>query len=171
MEPFIGQIMMFGGNFAPRGWAFCDGQLMSISQNDVLFSLLGTIYGGDGRTTFALPDLRGRTPVGFGQSAGTSEYRQGASFGHESVTLTAKEMPAHTHALQAMNTAAVSPSPNQQAVAKDGLKLYNDAQGPELDMSPAAIGNVGGGQSHYNMMPYLCVNFCIALQGIFPPRH
>jgi len=168
-EPFVGQIMLFGGNFAPRGWAFCDGQLLAINQNDALFSLLGTLYGGDGRTTFALPDLRGRTPVHMGEGPGLSERRIGSDMGEEEITLNINQMANHQHILQATTNEANSNNPTNMQLAKTVLNIYSDAT-PEVDLNTSAIGMTGGNQPHENMMPFQCINFCIALFGIYPSR-
>ncbi|MBT8216356.1 MAG: tail fiber protein [Acidimicrobiia bacterium] len=172
-EPFVGEIRMFAGNFAPRGWAFCDGQLLAVSQNDALFSLLGTIYGGDGRTTFGLPDLRGRVPIHAGTGPGLSPRRLGAKAGEESVTLTINQMPSHTHQLRASNAQASSTDPTGRSTGKADKFTYGPAASfpPPVDMNSAAITNTGGGQRHTNLMPALCVNFIIALFGIYPSRH
>ncbi|MBE9141564.1 phage tail protein [Nodosilinea sp. LEGE 07088] len=169
-EPFIGEIRMFGGNFAPRNWAFCNGQLLPISQNAALFSLLGTIYGGDGRTTFALPDLRGRTPIHFGQGPGLSQYPQGDRGGIEQVALTLAEMPIHDHALMAADVPAdqLSAANHALAVPEEG-PIYAVAQ-PNLAMAPGTVANTGNSQPHENRAPYLTVNYIIALVGIFPSR-
>jgi len=171
--PFLGQITMFGGNFAPRGWAFCDGQLLSIAQNTALFSLLGTTYGGDGRTTFGLPDLRGRLPVHAGQGPGLSNIPIGAKAGTEQVTLSATQIPSHTHALQADNNVGTTPQPANQLLAEFPQTFpvdpYNTAA-PTTPMNANAIDHTGGGQAHDNVQPFLCVNFIIALQGIYPSR-
>jgi microcystin-dependent protein len=172
-EPFVGQITMFGGNFAPRGWAFCDGQLLSIAQFTALFSLLGTIYGGDGRTTFALPDMRGRLPVHAGQGPGLPNIPIGAKAGTEKVTLTASEMPSHTHALQADDDVGTTPNPANQLLAEFAQTFPVDpysTEAPSTPMNANAIDRTGGGQAHDNVQPFLCVNFIIALQGIFPSR-
>ena len=155
-EPFIGQIEMFAGNFAPRNWAFCDGQLLAIAQNTALFSLLGTLYGGDGRVTFGLPDLRGRLPMGWGAGAGLGSRWIGERGGSEAVTLSTAELPTHAHIL----TGAVSFS----AGSSPGVYVG----GPDVD--PLQTDAAGGGQAHENLPPYLAVNFIIALQGIFPSR-
>ncbi len=169
-EPYVGEIRMFAGDFAPRGWAFCDGQLLAVSQNDALFSLLGTVYGGDGRTTFGLPDLRGRVPIHQGTGPGLSNRRIGSKAGVEEVTLTVNQLPSHTHPLQASGNLATSPNPQGQVFARAGGQAYS----PNFDPNPmnaVAISNVGGSQSHINLMPFLCVNFIIALVGIYPSRH
>jgi len=170
-EPFIGEIRMFAGNFAPRSWAFCDGQLLSISQNDALFSLLGTIYGGDGRTTFGLPDLRGRIPIHAGQGPGLSQRRLGAKSGMESVTLTNPQLPSHTHNARALNKPGDSGNPqNRIWAATSGSPEYYSAEIPDVDMANDILPAAGGSQSHSNIMPYLCVHFIIALFGIYPSR-
>ena len=169
MDPFVGEIRMFGGNFAPRGWAFCDGQLLQISQNTALFSLLGTTYGGNGTTQFALPDLRGRLPVHFGWGPGLGPRELGASMGDEAVTLTIDEMPAHRHAIS--STAAATrdtPAGNVFGSPGNGAPIYGGAANTAL--SPAANSAVGGGLPHSNLMPYLCATFIIALQGVYPAR-
>jgi len=168
--------MIFAGNFAPRGWALCNGQLMSIAQNTALFSLLGTTYGGDGRVTFGLPDLRGRAPLHFGQGPGLSNYTQGEVSGTETVTLLSTQMPAHSHVAGA-NTGAgdVAPSPTTVwAVPTDsqGAPIPSfTAQPVNTTLSPSAIQPSGGSQPHDNRSPYLVMNFCIALEGIFPSRN
>lgn len=176
-EPFVGEIRMFAGNFAPRGWAFCDGQLLAVSQNDALFSLLGTIYGGDGRTTFGLPDLRGRIPIHAGHGPGLSERRLGAKSGAENVTLTVNQLPSHSHGWQATNTLASNRapvgSPNPFGYAQPtNSDVYRDGTPGNLQgMSSSMVSNVGGSRSHTNLMPYLCIHFIIALVGIYPSRH
>jgi microcystin-dependent protein len=170
-EPFVGEIRMFAGNFAPRGWAFCDGQLLAVSQNDALFSLLGTIYGGDGRTTFGLPDLRGRIPIHAGHGPSLSERRLGSKGGEEKVTLTANQLPSHTHPIRASATGATDNNPQGQLTGESpSIQLYAQAD-TNADMASSAITNVGGSRSHTNLMPYLCVHFIIALFGIYPSRH
>jgi microcystin-dependent protein len=178
-EPFLGEIRMFGGNFAPRGWAFCNGQLLPISSNTALFSLLGTTYGGDGRTTFALPDLRGRVPMHWGQGPGLSSRSLGESSGSESVTLTSSQMPAHTHsAVATVNASARSDGSSPSgAVPADGggNNIYSSAPDGSTTMNggmvSTQIGAAGGSQPHANLQPFLCVSFIIALQGIFPSRN
>lgn len=167
-DPFIGEIKMFAGNFAPQGWALCDGQLLPIAQNAALFSLLGTTYGGDGRTTFALPDLRGRVPLHPGQGPGLSQRRLGEKSGQESVTLSEAQMPAHTHTAQARPVSAGRNDPENALLAR--RRAYDGEPAPTVTMHPDAIGSAGGGQDHENMQPYLCINFIIALQGLFPSR-
>ena len=168
MDPFIAEIVMFGGNFAPRGWAFCDGQLLPIAQNTALFSLIGTTYGGDGRTTFALPDLRGRVPVHPGNGPGLTSRTLGQKGGTETETLTANQIPPHSHLLRANSGRADSTDPSNATIAKANEDTYNE-NSADVNMK-GDTANAGGGQAHNNMQPYLCVNFIIALQGIFPSR-
>ncbi|MEM8696424.1 MAG: tail fiber protein [Pseudomonadota bacterium] len=174
-EPFVGEIRMFAGNFAPRGWAYCDGQLLAVSQNDALFSLLGTIYGGDGRTTFALPDMRGRIPIHAGRGPGLSNRRLGAKAGAENVTLTVNQLPGHTHLVQTAEQVGTEASPqgNTLARAAAGNPYFSSptAPPPEVAMAPSAITGTGGSQSHTNLMPFLCIHFIIALFGIYPSRN
>ena len=169
-EPFIGQITMFGGNFAPRGWALCDGQLLAVSANEALFSLLGTLYGGDGRTTFALPDLRGRVPIHQGDAPGLSNRPLGSKAGSERVTVGSNQLPSHSHAFQGSGDFASSPNPQGRVVAKPTtVDLYiNEAQ--TADLAGAAMENTGGSQNHTNVMPFQCINFIIALSGVYPSR-
>ncbi len=171
-EPFVGEIRMFAGNFAPRGWAFCDGQLLAVSQNDALFSLLGTIYGGDGRTTFGLPDLRGRLPIHAGQGPGLSNRRLGARGGAENVTLTVNQLASHSHGVSAVNTPATETAPgaNETLAQSQGYDLYVPTGG-QTAMASANVSSVGGSRSHTNLMPFLCIHFIIALVGIYPSRH
>ena len=171
-EPFVGEIRMFAGNFAPRGWAFCDGQLLAVSQNDALFSLLGTIYGGDGRTTFGLPDLRGRVPIHAGSGPGLSPRRLGAKSGAENVTLTVNQLPSHRHDWEVTTANATNRSPGGNAYAQPlNSLLYRDSQTVLENFSSQAITNVGGSRSHTNLMPFLCIHFIIALFGIYPSRN
>ena len=165
-EPFVGEIIPVGFNFAPQGWAQCDGQLLAIAQNDVLFSLIGTTYGGDGRETFALPDLRSRGPVHQGQGPGLSSRTLGEAGGAETVTITANQMPSHTHSVAAA-TAFTSSSPTG-AVPAPGSP-YGDPD--TTRMHPSMIQPVGGNQPHENMPPFLVINWCISLYGIYPPRN
>jgi microcystin-dependent protein len=173
-EPFLGEIRMFGGNFAPNGWALCNGQVLSISQNSALFSLLGTTYGGNGQTTFALPNLQGRVPMHWGQGPGLTPRSLGEMSGSETVTLLQNQMPAHTHLANANNTDGNSTAPtgNLWANAVDANSQPVSSYGTVANttMSPQAIGLAGGNQPHENMQPYLCVTFIIALQGIYPSR-
>lgn len=171
-DPFVGEIRMFAGNFAPRGWAYCDGQLLAVSENDALFSLLGTIYGGDGRTTFGLPDLRGRIPVHAGSGPGLSPRRLGAKFGSEEVTLTVNQLPSHNHdPVKASPNPGNQPSPNGRLVAQSSTVDFYRDDNPLNSLNPAAVTAVGGSESHTNLMPFLCVHFIIALFGIYPSRH
>jgi len=169
-QPFVGEIRMFGGNFPPVGWAFCDGQLLSIAQNDVLFALIGTTYGGDGQSTFALPDLRGRIPVHTGQGAGSC-FTSGQSGGMEAVTLTVPQTPLHTHPLNA-STAAASPTavPAGSKVAATSATMIYSSSPSGASMSPSAVSIAGGNQPHENMAPFLSVSFIISLFGIFPSQ-
>ena len=168
MDPFIGELRCFGFNFAPRGWALCNGQLLSISQNTALFSLLGTMYGGDGRTTFGLPDLRGRVSLAFGQGPGLTNRAQGEQGGTESVVLTAATVPPHTHTVAASSTATTkNPSGALPSVTGAGASYGTTS---DLVMSSAMIGGGGSGQPHDNMQPYVVLNWCIAVEGIFPSR-
>lgn len=160
---------MVGFNFAPRGWAFCDGQILPISQNQSLYSLLGTTYGGDGRTSFALPDLRGRTPIHVGRSNGGQDHQLGQKGGDETHTLSANEMPQHTHQARAAEADANTADPEGNVLAR-ALNLY-ESPGTLVELRPGTVANTGGGQAHNNMQPTLVVNFCIALQGLFPSRN
>lgn len=170
--PFLGMIAMFGFNFAPRGWAFCNGQILPIAQNTALFSLLGTTYGGNGQTTFALPDLRGRVPVGQFQGPGLSDYSLGQVAGSETVTLISTQIPAHTHTLNGITEAGTSATPTGNLPANTGaLDKEYGTPGTLTAMGAQAIGNTGGSQPHSNIQPYLAINYCIALQGIFPSRN
>jgi microcystin-dependent protein len=171
-EPFLGEIRMFGGNFAPRGWAFCDGQILSIAQNTALFSLLGTTYGGDGRTTFALPDLRGRAPVHAGQGPVLSPYSLGQSGGSESVTLNTSQMPSHNHLVNVdTGDNGTTSHPNGQYLASTGsISIYNNATDGST-LNQGTVQTAGGSQPHSNLQPYLCVDFIIALEGIYPSRN
>ena len=171
-EPFIGEIRMVGFNFAPRGWALCNGQLLSIASNNALFSLLGTYYGGDGRTTFALPNLQGRVPMHYGSGAGLSPRLIGEAAGQESVSLTEAQLPAHTHKARASSLKGNTNSPVGKVWSKDaGVQSATyTSNSADADMAAGAIAPAGGGQPHNNMPPYLAVNFIIALQGIYPAR-
>lgn len=171
-EPILGEIKMFAGNFAPTGWAFCQGQLLPIAQNQALFALLGTTYGGDGRTTFALPDLRGRVPVGFGQGPGLSYKDLGQQFGTETVTLTTAQMPAHSHTVNAVTSEGNQNLPTNSLPANTKAldKEYSDAAS-NTTMKSGMIGITGSSQPVNISQPSLGVNFIIALQGIFPSRN
>ena len=171
-EPFVGQIIMFGGNFAIRGYAFCDGQLLPISQNQALFSILGTTYGGDGQTTFALPDLRGRAPIHMGQGPGLTPRPLGENGGSEAVTLTMPEMPNHTHGLGVQSGTADQDSPVNHVLGAEaaGATAVYSNQPPNATANQQSITPTGGNQPHQNMQPYLTINFQIALVGIYPSR-
>ena len=162
-QPYVGEIRIFAGNFAPAGWMFCEGQLLPISQNDTLFQLIGTTYGGDGQNTFALPDLRGRLPVHFGNS-----FILAQTGGVETVTLTAAQIPAHSHGFLASADQANSPNPGAHVLAETISTTPYFAGPPAVALAPQSIANTGGSQPHDNMQPYLCVSFIISLFGIFP---
>jgi microcystin-dependent protein len=177
MTPFIGAIFPFGFNFAPQGWAFCFGQLISIAENDALFALIGTTYGGDGVNTFALPDFRGRAPIHQGQGAGLSNYVLGQKAGSENVTLTANQLPSHNHNFLANNGLATVGIPvansslaSPKDVNNDVAYMYSQAV-PNTTINNATIGPAGGSQPHSNLQPSLAMNYCIALFGIFPARN
>jgi microcystin-dependent protein len=164
-QPYVGEIRMFGGNFAPAGWMFCEGQLLPISENETLFQLLGTTYGGDGESTFALPDLRGRLPIHQGNGFILAE-----TGGAEEVTLTVNQIPSHTHAFLASTDSAVSAGPggNVPSTTNVAKKVYAGPASAPTAMSALAIGPTGGSQPHTNFQPYLCVSFIISLFGLFP---
>lgn len=164
-QPYIGEIRMFAGNFAPAGWEFCHGQLLPISENDVLFQLIGTTYGGDGESTFAMPDLRGRLPLHQGNG-----YVQAVRGGVEEVTLSAQQIPAHTHEVRASRAGGTQHSPAHGVLAvPPGLRPYAEAT-PDVSLAPTALGFAGGSQPHTNLQPSLCLNFIISLYGIFPSQ-
>jgi microcystin-dependent protein len=171
-DPFVAEIRMFPFNFAPRGWAFCDGQILPISQNTALFSLLGTTYGGDGNSNFALPDLLGRAPMHPGQGQGLSLRDLGETGGNESVTLLESEIPLHNHqiAVNVIDGPAESNNPEGKVLGFSNRPLYATVLSSSTAMSLSTLATAGGSIPHNNMMPYLAVNFCIALQGVFPPR-
>jgi microcystin-dependent protein len=172
-DPFVAEIRIFPFNFAPSGWAFCNGQLLPISQNTALFSLLGTFYGGDGKSTFARPVLQGSVAVHAGQGPGLSQRFIGEQSGSEFVTLIESEMPAHTHALRANPQLGDSPSPaaNRTIARLGSINVYQTTSNASLtNMAPEGLPVAGGDLPHNNLMPYLTLSFCIALQGIFPPR-
>jgi len=170
-EPFIGEMRWFAGNFAPRGWAFCQGQLLAISQNDALFAILGTIYGGDGRTTFALPDLRGRAPVHFGLGPGLANRPLGSGFGAQTVTVINNQMPPHSHTLQGSTNPATQSDPTNNVLGSpQGDNIYA-VPGTQVAMQAGSLGSTGGNQSHQNMQPSLGIHCIIALVGIFPSRN
>ncbi|HSM88281.1 MAG TPA: tail fiber protein [Candidatus Limnocylindrales bacterium] len=176
-DQFLSEIRIFGGNFAPAGWALCNGQLMPISQNTALFSLLGTTYGGDGRSTFALPNLQGSAPLGAGQGPGLSLRSLGETGGEKTVTLLATEMPSHTHIAQADPSGGGSAVPTNNTWGasggrgRPGAPYAPSSAGSNVQMSANATAVTGSGLPHNNMPPYLCMTFIIALQGIFPPRN
>lgn len=174
-EPFIAEIRIMPYNFAPRGWAFCDGQILSIAQNTALFALVGTTYGGNGQTTFALPNLQGRAAIAPGQGPGLAAYQWGENGGASTVTLTSNQIPSHTHAVQAVAANGTSNTPvgndwGKGAAGRGALNLYAPAS-DGTSMNSAAFPNAGSSGAHNNMAPYLTLNFCIALQGIFPSRN
>jgi len=173
MDPFIGQLIMFAGNFAPRGWAFCEGQLLPIATNTALFSILGTLYGGDGRTTFALPDLRGRVPIHNGAGPGLPSFSQGQKGGLGSTTLQPNNVPIHHHTLTTSDTAASQPSgaggyfPSNPARGSESIYTSSEGTGEIMGVTTA---DTGSGQEFNNMQPFICINYIIALQGSFPSR-
>lgn len=171
-DPFVAEIRIFPFNFAPQGWAWCDGQLLPLSQNTALFSLLGTTYGGNGTSNFALPDLQGRAPMHPGQGPGLSLHDLGEAGGSSTVTLLESEIPSHSHALNALAAPADVPNPDAHVIARTiGATPYLPSSGaPIVALAPEALAPAGGDQPHNNMMPYLTFYFCIALQGVFPPR-
>jgi microcystin-dependent protein len=182
MEGYLGQVVMFGGNFAPRGWAFCQGQPMSIAQNTALFSILGTTYGGDGQTTFALPDLRGRVAVGTGNGPGLSAWDLGQLEGNEAISLTIPEMPMHNHAVMVSNNAATSAAGTNNGYLAAGngayggdpvtVNMYNNDPAPPADMlGIKSITAAGGSMPHTNIQPSLGFNYIICTEGIFPTRN
>ncbi len=180
-DTYISMIEAFGFSFAPRGWAICAGQTLPINQYQALFALLGTTFGGDGQRTFNLPDLRGRLALGFGQGSGLSSYNLGAAGGQEIHALTANEVPAHSHALNARNNgqangtnipgSAVSMGSGYAIEANNPVENIYSSAAPTIAMGATAVGSAGGGQAHENRMPFLTINYCIALQGIFPSRN
>jgi microcystin-dependent protein len=178
MNPYLGEIRPFAFNFAPQGWAFCNGQLLPISQNTALFSLLGTTYGGNGKSNFALPDLQGRAPMHPGQGPGLSLHDLGETGGSETVSLLESEIPAHSHTMRASSLAATQSAPGGAVLAKPIWRSGNqfgsgamfDTGPADSNMAPQTIAVTGGDQPHNNMQPYLTFYFCIALQGVFPPR-
>jgi len=171
-QPFVGEIRMFGGSFAPAGWAFCNGAIISISENDVLFNLIGTTYGGDGQQTFALPNLQGRVPVHMGQSGGNSNYVIGQVGGSETVTLTTQQIPAHNHLPQANSGTGTSTGPgNNVWAAQPALLQYNPAGSEDSPLRNNAIQPAGGSQPHDNMIPYLAISYIISLYGVYPTQN
>jgi microcystin-dependent protein len=174
MDPFVAEIRIFPFNFSPKGWAFCDGQLLPISQNTALFSLLGTTYGGDGKSTFALPNMQGNVPIHPGQGPGLSLYDLGQTGGSETVTLLESEIPSHSHTVESVPGQFTGNSDiagnNAFAKSAQGNAYQPFANGQTANMSPSTIGPAGGDQPHNNLMPYLTLSFCIAMQGVYPPR-
>lgn len=170
-EPFIGQIRMFAGNFAPRSYAFCQGQLLSIAQNQALFAILGTTFGGNGINTFALPNLTGRMPMGWGNGPGLSNRMLGEALGQDTATVTLQQLPAHAHGMRASAAAATTntPSAGVSLAATSGAKVYHAPTNPVTSGAPLL--QTGGSQPHENRQPHLGVNFIIALQGVFPSRN
>ena len=169
-DPFVAEIRIFPFNFAPKGWAWCDGQLLPLSQNTALFSLLGTTYGGNGKSNFALPDLQGRAPMHPGQGPGLSLHDLGETGGSETVTLLESEIPAHSHALRGSNVLGDSPVPGGNTMARFANAYQQTANANLTPTAPEALAPAGGDAPHNNMQPYLTFYFCIALQGVFPPR-
>lgn len=179
MEPYLGQIQLFGFNYAPRGWAFCHGQILSIAQNSALFALLGTMYGGNGQTTFALPDLRGRVAIGHGKGEGLSIYDLGQQGGSEFVTLIQSQIPAHNHPIYVFNGVGTTDVANGNYLANGAVTIargntvpanvYGTTPGGQLNQG--AVGSQGAGLPHENRQPYLVMNYCIAVQGAFPSRN
>ena len=170
-DPFVAEIRVFAFNFAPKGWAWCDGQLLPLSQNTALFSLLGTTYGGDGKSNFALPDLQGRAPMHPGQGPGLSLHDLGETGGSETVTLLESEIPAHTHILRGNNTLAEAGVPTDASIGRQSFNMFQTTTNTNLvPMAPEGLPPAGGDQPHNNMQPYLTLYFNIALQGVFPPR-
>jgi microcystin-dependent protein len=163
-QPYVGEIRMFAGNFAPAGWMFCEGQLLPISENETLFQLIGTTYGGDGQSTFALPDLRGRVPLHFGSGVSLAE-----TGGAEQVTLTVSQIPSHAHAMLASTDIPTNSSPANTVPGQAAAKIYR-AGSPTGVLNPASMGTTGGSQPHVNFQPYLCISFIISLFGIFPSQ-
>ena len=170
MDPFVAEIRIFPFNFAPKGWAFCDGQILPLSQNTALFSLLGTTYGGDGKSNFALPNMQGNVPMHPGQGPGLSLHDLGETGGSETVSLLESEIPAHGHGLQvSAQDATTRIVGTQQPASGVGVSMYGPTP-TNTNLSPNALAPAGGDQPHNNMQPYLTLNFCIALQGVYPPR-
>jgi microcystin-dependent protein len=172
MDPFVAEIRIYPFNFAPKGWAFCNGQILPLSQNTALFSLLGTTYGGDGKSNFALPNMQGNAPMHPGQGPGLSLHDLGETGGSDTVTLLESEIPSHTHALMAINLLSDqhAPDPTRGLARSSNAHAYVAPPQTMVQMSDSTLAPAGGGQPHNNLMPYLTLNFCIALQGVYPPR-
>lgn len=172
-EPFIAEIRIFAGNFAPRSWAFCDGQLLPIAQNTALFSLIGTTYGGDGRSTTALPNLQGRAPMHPGRGPGLTARRLGQRVGAETVTLSEAQIPSHSHTVRATTNGGANITPdNTASIARSGggIAYQTDTSANLVDLASSTLSTTGGGQAHTNLQPFLTLNFIIALQGLYPSR-
>lgn len=169
-EPYVGEIRMFAGNFAPAGWMFCDGQLLPISENETLFQLIGTTYGGDGQETFGLPDLQGRIPIHQGTGNSGTTYNLAETGGAEEVTLTVNQIPAHTHPMLASSSFGNSGNPQDDVLAESSVVSMYQSGSPASAMAAQAIGSTGGSQPHTNFQPYLCVHYIISLFGIFPSQ-
>jgi microcystin-dependent protein len=170
-QPYIGEIRMFGGNFAPAGWVFCAGQLMPISENDALFTLIGTTYGGDGQETFGIPNLQGRTPVHAGQGPGLSQnYQIGESSGVEQVTLTTQQIPLHNHAFLASDNISSQTDPADHVLSQSSQATIYISDQPNVAMANK-VQPAGGSQPHENMQPYLCINYILSLYGVFPTQN
>lgn len=170
-QPYVGEIRMFGGNFPPAGWAFCNGQTMAISENDILFNLIGTTYGGDGQETFNLPDLQGRLPVHAGQGPGISQtYQLGEKAGTEEVTLTVNQLPVHSHPLLGSTGNGSQKSPSNNVLASSTLIKPYAQETADASMAGTAISPIGGSQPHSNFQPYLCISFIISLFGVYPQQ-
>jgi microcystin-dependent protein len=170
-DPFVGEIRMFAGNFPPAGWAFCNGQLLPISENDILFQLIGTTYGGDGQETFALPNLQSRVPLHQGQGPGLSNYIIGEAAGVETVTLTTNQIPSHTHGLAVSTAAGTSSTPSNKVLAASNTVSMYKAGTPVAPMGPSSVALDGGSQPHNNLQPYLAVSFIISLFGYYPTQN
>jgi microcystin-dependent protein len=171
-NPFVAEIRIFPFNFAPKGWAFCDGQILPLSQNTALFSLLGTTYGGDGKSNFALPNMQGNAPMHPGQGPGLSLHDLGETGGEDTVTLLESEIPSHSHGLMAQATQATAqtPAPTMGLARSRTIAIYSATTSPVVAMSDNTVAPAGGDQPHNSLQPYLTLNFCIALQGVYPPR-
>lgn len=170
-QPFVGDIRMFAGTFAPHNYAFCDGQILAINDQQTLFSLVGTMYGGDGRSSFGLPEMRGRVPVHKGQGPGTSNWVQGQLTGVEDVTLDVSQLPAHNHSFMVSNSAPTTTDPTSRSIAKSGHYLASANVSFSGSLDDLVLSPSGGGQAHDNMAPFMCINFIIALNGVYPSRN
>jgi microcystin-dependent protein len=170
MPPFIGEIRMFAGNFAPQGWMFCEGQTIPISENDALFTLIGTMYGGDGEETFQLPNLQSRIPIHFGTGPDGNTYQQGEMSGVEQVTLSGQQIPIHTHAMLGTSNAANTGNPANKVIAQSASTTYMIVSDPTVQMNAVAVTPIGGSQPHENCQPFLCINYIISLYGVFPSQ-